>query len=150
MRDLLIHSLASCIWERWKIVKLGEKNPKSNSCFEGWELVRKVFEPLSSLAKNDPADWWEVKGNVSYLYYLCNVGAGRKTHHIAIQQFCLAITILTGNRFSLCLVHDVIWNDTTEIAIFCNLHSALNMTQQSNLKGCVKKHFQVSWHAEER
>jgi len=70
-------------------------------------LVRKIFGPISSPANNDPAGWWEVGWNVSYLCYVCNAGAGRQTHHIAIQQFCLATTIIAGNSFCLCFVHDV-------------------------------------------
>lgn len=85
------------------------------------ELLRKIFGPLSSLAKNDPADWWEVEWNV-YLYYLCNVGAGRKTHHI--QQFCLAITILVWQQLlsvscAWCFLKRHYWNSHVLELAFC-------------------------------
>lgn len=105
-------------------------------------LVRKRFGP--SPANNDPASWWEVRWNVSYFCYPCNTGAGRKVHHIVIQQFCLATTITVGNSFCMSLVHGVIWKDTTKIVIFCNLHPGQNMNQQSKGARLCKKAFSCS------
>lgn len=102
-------------------------------------LVRKRFGPISSPANNDPAGRWEVRWSISYLCYLCSAGASRKTHHTVIEQFFLATAILVGNSFCLHLVHDVIWNDTTKIVIFCNLHPGQRISQQSKGERACKK-----------
>lgn len=114
-----------------KQLSLARENHKATHTSEPkTSLVRKVFQPVSCPANNDPDGWCEVRWNASYPYYLWNAGAGRKTHSTVIQQ--------TEVTASVCTLYMLLFEipQLEYFAIYILVRIQANIQK---VKGCVKK-----------